>query len=202
MFRRKMFYYIAVSLALTVFVGAGIVFAGADMLKASPADFKFFINGKNVQVSEQPVVIDGKTYLPVRALGETLGKRIGWDQECKTVIIDELLQDGTYKASRPEFDEHGYKATLELKVEKGNITAVKYDEANIAGYTKLTSEEFLGMYKEATGGADFLKNINTLQANLIDTQHPDMVDAVSGATYSSIHFSELAKEALAAGPVQ
>lgn len=47
---------------------------------------------------------------------------------------------------------------IKLKVEKGNIAAVKFDEHNAAGYTKLTSEEFLSMYKKTIGGADFLKN--------------------------------------------
>lgn len=200
--RSKKSYFIALFLAVTVFVGAGIVFAGADMIKATTADFKFFVNGKNVQVSEQPVVIDGKTYLPVRALGETMGKRIGWDQKSQTVIIDELLKDGTYKASEPEFNTHGWKALVELGVENGKITTVKYDEVNTEGVYKLTDQEYLQYYKQATQGIDFSVCIESLQTNLINTQHTDMVDVVSGATYSSYSFKALAKQALAAGPVE
>jgi len=191
---------IGIVLSVALLAGSGLVFAGTETFKAVAANFNFYVNGQNVEPSEQPVVIDGKTYLPVRALGEVLDKRIGWDQDSKTVIIDDLLADGVYKASEAEFNEHGWKAMVELTVENGVITDVKYDEINEEGIYKSADEAYLEQYNNVTG-SDMLRKINELENSLVSAQNADLVDAVSGATYASYSFKTLVKQALEAGPV-
>ena len=198
--RSKTYFVLFITLA-ALLLTTGLVFAESGELKAVAAKLNFYIGGKDVQLSEQAVEINGRTYLPVRVMGEALGKRIGWDADSKTVVIDELLKDGIYKASGNDFDEHGWKATVELEVKNGIIASVKYDEIDKDGLLKSTSEKYLKQFTEITKG-DMLENYNILQESLIAAQNVDMVDVVSGATYSTNNFKTLVNEALGAGPVE
>lgn len=55
---------------------------------AVTAGFKVMVNGKEF-VSENPaMVINDRTYLPLRAMGDCLGVFVDWDEETKTVIVN------------------------------------------------------------------------------------------------------------------
>ena len=66
-------------------------------------DIKLVVDGKEVTPKDvngkvvEPFAYNGTTYLPVRAVGEALGKSVRWDGETKTVHLGELPQ-GTYLA--------------------------------------------------------------------------------------------------------
>ncbi len=48
---------------------------------AKPADFKVIVNGKEF-VSDPPALeVEGRTYLPLRAMGDALGVPVNWNQE-------------------------------------------------------------------------------------------------------------------------
>jgi hypothetical protein len=49
------------------------------------------IDGKTVQMTEAPTYIEGKTYVPLRFIAQSLGANVAWDGE-------QLLADINYKA--------------------------------------------------------------------------------------------------------
>ncbi len=61
-------------------------------------DIKLVVDGKEVTPKDvngkvvEPFAYNGTTYLPVRAVGEALGKTVRWDGETKTVHLGELPQ--------------------------------------------------------------------------------------------------------------
>lgn len=197
--RTKMYLAVAV-LTIALLSFTGVLSANTETLQAVKAKVNFNVNGSNVTLSEQPVIIDGKTYLPVRAMGDVLEKRIGWDHNSKTVTIADRLKDGVYKAAAPDFDEFGWQAQVEVTVKNGNIVDVKYNEVNNEGTLKTNDQTYLQEYKDTTT-IDLVESFKTLQNSLINTQNAELVDAVSGATYSSMSFKALVQQALAAGPV-
>ncbi|WP_409345645.1 esterase-like activity of phytase family protein [Paenibacillus sp. MBLB4367] len=77
------------ALALTMTVGATVVQAAdADKITLPvPAKFPIFSGGKQVNTGKDPVVIDGSTYIPLRALGEALGKQIDWNDWERTITL-------------------------------------------------------------------------------------------------------------------
>lgn len=103
-------------------------------------------------------------------------------------------EDGTYKAEG-EYDEHGYKPTVEIVVEKGEIVSVKYDEVTEANELKSENEEYASMMKGVSGIAP-AEAYEQLENALLKNQDIDKVDLVSGATGSSELFKSLVKEAL------
>lgn len=104
-------------------------------------------------------------------------------------------KDGTYTAEESDFDDHGWKGQIEIKVEGGKITEVNYDEVNQEGNKKSEDTGYIDNFKQQ-------KNINlpdvydTLEKGLVEKQNPDAVDTYTGATGTTQKFKTLAKEAL------
>ncbi|MCZ8518077.1 MULTISPECIES: esterase-like activity of phytase family protein [Paenibacillus] len=71
---------IAVSAAVVTLLAAQGAAAAPEGGQAVPAPYGIWSAGKELQLEKKPVVIDGSTYLPVRALGEALGKQVEWDE--------------------------------------------------------------------------------------------------------------------------
>ena len=94
-------------------------------------------------------------------------------------------QDGTYVA-RSEPDERGWFGEIEIVIKDGKITEVNYEERNQEGNRK---------------GADYPyplgpESHDDYEQRLVDSQNPDEVEAISGATQTRDRFVEAAKEAL------
>lgn len=53
----------------------------ATIYQAEPATFKVMVNGKEFNSDPPALVVEGRTYLPLRAMGEALGIPINWNQE-------------------------------------------------------------------------------------------------------------------------
>lgn len=59
-----------------------------NVLKATPASFDIIVNGEKFTTNDKPaVVIDGSTYLPLRAIGNVLNVPVEWNAENKRVEV-------------------------------------------------------------------------------------------------------------------
>ena len=66
------------------------VFASLMMTTAVHADVNVLVNGVPVQYSDQaPVIINERTYIPIRDVFEKLGFKVDWDGESKAVTISD-----------------------------------------------------------------------------------------------------------------
>lgn len=72
----------------------GVQAAGAadNALQAITVPFKILSDGKEVKTDKNPVVIDGSTYVPLRALGEALGKQVEWNEWTQSIRLKEQPQ--------------------------------------------------------------------------------------------------------------
>ncbi|NLO83240.1 MAG: FMN-binding protein [Clostridiales bacterium] len=104
-------------------------------------------------------------------------------------------KDGTYQAEEPDFDDHGWKAQIQIKVEGGKITDVVYDEVNQEGKKKSEDQDYQSNFKEQRD-VDLLDAYDKLQKSLVEKQDPDAVDTYTGATGTTSKFKALANEAL------
>lgn len=94
-------------------------------------------------------------------------------------------QDGTYVA-RSNPDERGWFGEIEVTIKDGKITKANYEELNQEGNRK---------------GADYPypagpESHDDYEKRLVDSQDPDKVEAITGATQTRDRFVEAAKEAL------
>ena len=91
------------ALVITIALAAGTY---TQTLTAYYRDIKLNINGQTVVPRDvngnvvDPFIVDGTTYLPVRAVSEALGKTVDWDDGTSSVLISDPSPDltGTWKA--------------------------------------------------------------------------------------------------------
>ncbi|WP_259618850.1 esterase-like activity of phytase family protein [Paenibacillus doosanensis] len=75
------------TLALCALAGASSVQAAQSQLEAQAVKFNVFSNGQAVSMDKEPVVIDGSTYVPLRAIGEALGKQVEWNEWTQSIRL-------------------------------------------------------------------------------------------------------------------
>lgn len=81
----------ALALSLTAAVAVPALADGNSVMAELWRNISVYVDGK--QISSDSFILDGKTYVPVRDLSETLGNQVGWDGETGTVYVDSLSSD-------------------------------------------------------------------------------------------------------------
>lgn len=56
--------------------------------------FNFVVNGESASVAETPVVISGRSYLPVRAIANLLEHEVDYIEESKTIVLNSVTSSG------------------------------------------------------------------------------------------------------------
>lgn len=102
--------------ALMMSMGMPSMAATARQLNASYNNIKITLDGKTLTPKDangatvEPFIVDGTTYLPVRAVADSLGLGVEWDAKTQTV---KLTTGGTNSsASADALSEQAYKAKI------------------------------------------------------------------------------------------
>jgi len=72
---------------IMLFAGTTVLAANYQTYQASTANFPIYINGDEWKTDSPVVVINGRTYLPLRALGDALSVEVDWNEELFRVEI-------------------------------------------------------------------------------------------------------------------
>lgn len=134
-------------ISLIGFVSVLIFTMGAYAVTIVP---KIFVNSNEVKSSEQPKIIDGSVYVPIRTISDGFGTDITWDNKTKTVYINsdplfKMEEDRTVWVSRRNkisrfimaYDGRDYEAAMEEVSD--NFTTDIYLEFPTGGYTDMLS---------------------------------------------------------------
>ncbi|MBP3888607.1 MAG: hypothetical protein J6F30_13350 [Cellulosilyticum sp.] len=80
---------LCLALGLTGILGAGTVSAvqGTKNLQATYRNIQVTYNGQSKPISNEPFLVDGSTYVPLRAVGEILGVNATWNPATNTVAL-------------------------------------------------------------------------------------------------------------------
>ena len=116
---------------------------------------------------------------------------------CGGTTTEDGLQDGTYSIEELNFGETGWKESLEIVVDGGEITDATWTSLDEEGNNKREDEGYQEAMSNVTGVGpqDF---IPALEDALVDAQNPADVEVVTGATGTSEKFVEYAEELVAA----
>jgi major membrane immunogen (membrane-anchored lipoprotein) len=119
------------------------------------------------------------------------------EQAAKEVVAGAAMQDGTYTLQETDFDENGWKASMEITVEDGTITLSNYNYEDADGQLKTEDEGYQEMMKDKSGVGpqEFVKQLND---GLVATGDAQLVDIVTGATHSSEIFVNYAQQLIQA----
>ncbi len=108
-------------LIISLFMGT-VVFAGDNFknLRAWFGDISIYRNDSQVHLvgEDKPFIIDGRTYVPLRAMAELFNKEVGWDGEKFRIDLDDKPEDSFVYILQQLVDEQAKVRELEAKVEE------------------------------------------------------------------------------------
>lgn len=64
--------------------------SNSNLFTAQRANFEILVNGEKFNGENPPLVVDGRTYLPLRDTGKALGVPVNWNEEKRRVEIGEM----------------------------------------------------------------------------------------------------------------
>lgn len=107
---------------VSAFLCGAVFFSGvsyaAESLKAIPKNYKFVVNGVEKKLTSTPVVINNTTYLPVRAVADSLGYQVGL--KGNTINLDS--QNNTTTNNTKKDDLTSFYDKSKLGGVKGTVT--------------------------------------------------------------------------------
>ena len=75
---------------------------GTKNISATFRNIKIVVDGKELSTSAEPFIYNGTTYLPIRAVGEAVGKEVTWNGGTNTVYLGEVPASAQQQTSAPE----------------------------------------------------------------------------------------------------
>lgn len=116
--------------------------AGVKTIEANYMDIKLVVDGVPITPKDasgkavEPFVYEGTTYLPVRAVGEALGKDVKWDGETKTVYVGEIPGKVNYLVDVcPPYESKNYQEYHASKAEFFKMGGKDYSNGfTLSGY--------------------------------------------------------------------
>lgn len=86
---KKIFLGFLIGLILSM---TSVVFAGNE-ITAFFTNFNFIVNGETKQLDKQPILVNGSSYLPVRAVAEMLGYEVIYHGDTQTIEFNSKYND-------------------------------------------------------------------------------------------------------------
>ncbi|MGI6031190.1 MAG: PepSY domain-containing protein [Eubacteriales bacterium] len=92
-----------------------------------------------------PALYDGSIYLPIRAIGEIMGKTVAWDADSKTVLLSGETTEGvvtdadTTNSSKPSDSDHGTSSAA-VTLEEAKQIALQHAGKTAAQVTLIKAE--------------------------------------------------------------
>jgi hypothetical protein len=113
-------------------------------LKAVYRNIALVVDGKVAQVDEEPFIVDGRVYVPLRHVAQILGAKVDWDDANSRVVIT------TAPKSDPAAEQAKYQQGYNAGLVQGQLLASKkaYDEGYEKGYDEGYEEGYEEGYDE------------------------------------------------------
>lgn len=159
------------ALILTLSVGS-VAFAasGYKDLKAWYNNIKIFKNGQQVQLDFEPFIIDGYTYVPLRAVGELFNKDFDWDGVNYTINIKDRPDANLNNMMKQIVDQQVTISTLEAKIKSLEAELDKKPTVSSLSDLKKQLNKDWGKYSDVQFDIDLYESKGNIEVRIyIDT---------------------------------
>ena len=113
-----------------------IVFANnIDLFTAQKASFDVFVNGEKFESQNPTVVIEGRTYLPLKETGDALGANVQWNAQERKVEINKDGDNVENVLPTPAVEENT-PLPIQTPIPPVKTTATTVDYKTVEPYVK------------------------------------------------------------------
>lgn len=119
---------------------------GSEWIEALYSNIKIYVDGVKVEPKDangtavEPFIYNGTTYLPVRAVGQAIGKQVNWDGATQSVWIGEMPgSSNSLTELCPPYDGKKYDVLDSAKGEYVTIAGEKYTNIIILNHGSTTT---------------------------------------------------------------
>lgn len=98
----------------------GLLLATSAVVLAEGQALRLVVNGEDITAQAEPIIINGRTLVPARALAESLGAKVEWDGSANSVIVTSNLVVSSVPTDLPQAaaqsvnDTTGWMSLVEL----------------------------------------------------------------------------------------
>ena len=125
---------------------------GTKNISATFRNIKIVVDGKELSTSAEPFIYNGTTYLPIRAVGEAVGKEVTWNGGTNTVYLGEVPESAQQQTPAPETPAPAASSSLPL--------LSKY-VAEYLGGSREEIQDFISMTHSSELSADEIRDTYT-----------------------------------------
>lgn len=154
-------------------------YIGEKQLEITYRDISLEIDGTELTDSDgqviEPFIIDGTTYLPLRAVAEATDTKVEWNGDTNSIYLTEIDKEISYKSTydlligsdwtREEAENYGYTLDFETKAEQNYVMLVKYSgsEKNVLIPSKIDGKTVYILGKTADKPTELFTENNEIE---------------------------------------
>lgn len=107
---------------------------GTREIPATFRNIKIVVDGKEISANAEPFIYNGTTYLPIRAVGEAVGKEVSWDAQTNTITLSDAPPVMEAAVSQREDLEFTLSVTPSGKKERTEILRIRENQDTYSLY--------------------------------------------------------------------
>lgn len=168
---RRIAVFIIITLMFSLFLGA-VAFANDNFknLKAWFGELSIYRNNQRVYLAgdDKPFIIDGRTYVPLRAMSNLFNKEVGWDGVNYRIDLDDKPGDNLIYLTQQLYAAQIEAQTLQAKV--AQLEKELADKKDSKKYTLRELESYLnkqhGTYKKIEFDINLYENKKDIEVDI------------------------------------
>lgn len=176
-------------------LGIGMVIGSATLASAAPSTvqavltkFSFSVNGQEQKLESDPLVYNGKTYLPVREVAEITGYKLNYDNKSKSIKLeskeDTVVNDNTTTTPKPASTPAKNGETIDVGDFKIKVNSVTY-EKEFSGFVAGKDEEFAVINFDVFITKEPVYELNWTPVRFIETFKLDSGKELRGSSFTT-----------------
>ena len=140
----------------------GLLIASSAAVLADGQALLLIVNGVDITDEAQPVLIDGRTLVPARALAEKLGASVAWDSTNNAVVVTTIREQASHYQPEP--------SNTSVRWPEGITEADKQEIiAEIGSFKELTLDELRLLPDNEK--INYVRNRSTYEGKIEETYH-------------------------------
>ena len=165
---KKMSVVVAVMIFVISITSISLAAPTAKNLKAYYNNIRVFRNGSQVSISTQPFIVDGTTYVPLRAISELLEKDVTWDQSTYTVGINDKPGSSSTELYNQIYNYQLQISQLESKIKDLESKLDKKEESSSMTIKELQKQlnKDYGTYKKIDFDIDLTEKKSSITVKI------------------------------------